>query len=229
MKGLSQLTYTFYIALLHFNFSPSISCLFLFPPTQLYRYQCGVPVIIEGETGVGKTALVEMLSKLWNHSLLLEWKRQRSQLLDSMKRKMGNISIEISEKYQVCDDFCRTMYVVCFTRISETVHIIPFFFHFLTPFVFSSIFQVCAHTMERLIAGQYVTKEELLGQLPDPPDDYRKFYSLLRSILLSMKSNPVVTLLTLQESQQQEASLEELFERAENEDSAEVRSFFTDI
>ena len=109
---------------------PSIFCLFLFPPPQLYRYQCGVPVIIEGETGVGKTALVEMLSKLWNHSLLLEWSRQRSQLLDLMKRKLGNISIEISEKYQVCDDFCRTMYVVCFTRISETVHIIPFFFIF---------------------------------------------------------------------------------------------------
>ena len=83
--------------------------------------------------------------------------------------------------------------------------------------------------MERLIAGQYVTKEELLGQLPDPPDNYRKFYSLLHSILLSMKSDPVVTLLTLQESQQQEASLEELFERAKNEDSAEVCSFVTDI
>ena len=83
--------------------------------------------------------------------------------------------------------------------------------------------------MERLIAGQYVTKEELLGQLPDPPDNYQKFYSQLRSILLSMKSDPVVTLLTLQDSQQQEASLEELFERAEKEDSAEVSSFFTDI
>lgn len=109
------------------------------------------------------------------------------------------------------------------------MYIIPSSFHSLTPFVLSSIFQVCAQTMERLIAGQYVTKEELLQQLPDPPDDYRKFYSLLRSILLSMKSDPVVTLLTLQESQQQEASLEELFERAENENSAEVCSFVTDI
>ena len=34
------------------------------------RFECGVPVIIEGETGVGKTALVEMLSILWNDSLL---------------------------------------------------------------------------------------------------------------------------------------------------------------
>ena len=32
------------------------------------RFKCGVPVIIEGETGVGKTKLVEMLSKLWNQS-----------------------------------------------------------------------------------------------------------------------------------------------------------------
>ena len=46
------------------------------------RFMCGSPVIIEGETGVGKTALVEMLSKLWNQSLLLEWKLERSRLLD---------------------------------------------------------------------------------------------------------------------------------------------------
>lgn len=45
------------------------------------RCKCGVPVIIEGETGVGKTALVEMLSKLWNHSLLLEWRSRIHQFL----------------------------------------------------------------------------------------------------------------------------------------------------
>ena len=32
------------------------------------RKECGMPVIIEGETGVGKTFLLEMLSLLWNHS-----------------------------------------------------------------------------------------------------------------------------------------------------------------
>ena len=32
------------------------------------RRLCGVPVVIEGETGVGKTALIEMLSKLWNYT-----------------------------------------------------------------------------------------------------------------------------------------------------------------
>ena len=64
----------------------------------------------------------------------------------------------------------------------------------------------------------------LLGRLPDPIHGHLKFYSVLRSFLLSMRSNPVVTLLILQESQQQEASLEELFERAEKEDSAEVHN-----
>ena len=46
------------------------------------RYKCEVPVIIEGETGVGKTALVEMLSKLWNQSLQLKWKREQSRLVE---------------------------------------------------------------------------------------------------------------------------------------------------
>ena len=30
------------------------------------RKRCGIPVIIEGETGVGKTSLVHMLSVMWN-------------------------------------------------------------------------------------------------------------------------------------------------------------------
>ena len=32
------------------------------------RRECGLPIIIEGETGVGKTRLVRMLSELWNFS-----------------------------------------------------------------------------------------------------------------------------------------------------------------
>ena len=66
------------------------------------RYKCGVPVIIEGETGVGKTALVEMLSKLWNQSLLLEWRKQRSRLLEFFQRKLGDAPIDlVSDNYQV--------------------------------------------------------------------------------------------------------------------------------
>ena len=54
------------------------------------RFMCGSPVIIEGETGVGKTALVEILSKLWNQSLLLEWKCEQLRLRDFIQEKLNN-------------------------------------------------------------------------------------------------------------------------------------------
>jgi len=46
------------------------------------RYECGEPVILQGETGVGKTALIQMLSKLWNTSLAMELKRLKRRLLE---------------------------------------------------------------------------------------------------------------------------------------------------
>ena len=53
------------------------------------RYECGIPVIIEGETGVGKTALVEMLSKLWNYSWVAQWERHKDRIVDSMEKRLG--------------------------------------------------------------------------------------------------------------------------------------------
>ena len=85
--------------------------LFLHSLPTLHRYKCGVPVIIEGETGVGKTALLEMLSKLWNHALVLEWKRQYRDLLDFMRLKLEDISTDVSDKYQVSQLAC--MHVFC--------------------------------------------------------------------------------------------------------------------
>ena len=49
-------------------------------------------MIIEGETGVGKTALVEMLSKLWNQSLLNQWRRKKEQIMEFMRRKLGDLN-----------------------------------------------------------------------------------------------------------------------------------------
>ena len=58
------------------------------------RRECGIPVIIEGETGVGKTALIEMLSQLWNHAWLNQWEMQKSKmLLDDVEKKLGGKSI----------------------------------------------------------------------------------------------------------------------------------------
>ena len=66
------------------------------------RYKCGVPVIIEGETGVGKTALVDMLSKLWNQSFITKWERQKSRLQDLFKEKQGKVPEEkVSDEFQV--------------------------------------------------------------------------------------------------------------------------------
>ena len=53
------------------------------------RYECGIPVIIEGETGVGKTALVEMLSQLWNYSWFAQWEIHKDRIVDLMKKRLG--------------------------------------------------------------------------------------------------------------------------------------------
>ena len=56
------------------------------------RYECGIPVIIEGETGVGKTALIEMLSKLINHSWVTQWEMAKDRILEIIKRKLGGMN-----------------------------------------------------------------------------------------------------------------------------------------
>jgi len=102
--------------------------MFYFHPSpsskNVHRYQCGMPVIIEGETGVGKTALVEMLSKLWNQALLLQWKRQRNHLLDVMKKKLEDIPKNVSDNYQVCHHLCVGHYAF---KIGKVVLINPSF------------------------------------------------------------------------------------------------------
>ena len=65
------------------------------------RYRCGVPVIIEGETGVGKTALVQMLSVLWNHSLLSSWNKEKGRIHDVLTQRIGDLSEDSYEAYGV--------------------------------------------------------------------------------------------------------------------------------
>lgn len=55
------------------------------------RRECGIPVIIEGETGVGKTALINMLSKLWNHALISQWRGVNGRIIEMLHDKsLGN-------------------------------------------------------------------------------------------------------------------------------------------
>lgn len=61
------------------------------------RYECGFPVIIEGETGVGKTALIGMLSQLWKSHWTDKWELEKARmLLDVIKEKIE------SKKFTKC-------------------------------------------------------------------------------------------------------------------------------
>ena len=51
------------------------------------RRECGIPVILEGETGVGKTALISMLSKLWNHALRDELRSLKDKIREMLLYK----------------------------------------------------------------------------------------------------------------------------------------------
>ena len=50
------------------------------------RRECRMPVIIEGETGVGKSALVEMLSKLWNASWTNVQRKNKEHILTFLRK-----------------------------------------------------------------------------------------------------------------------------------------------
>ena len=63
------------------------------------RFECGVPVIIQGETGVGKTKLVNMLSRLWNHSLLHLWEREKGTVLYIIYQMFKSLPAESMDSY----------------------------------------------------------------------------------------------------------------------------------
>ena len=55
------------------------------------RKQCGIPVILEGETGVGKTALLKMLSVLWNTRFSRGYRLAAEDISDEIRRRFGDI------------------------------------------------------------------------------------------------------------------------------------------
>jgi len=73
------------------------------------RRECGVPVIITGETGVGKTALINMLSKLWNHVLINEWRLVKKRIIDELYQNSKGRPCVLSFKYCNLNYVC--MYV----------------------------------------------------------------------------------------------------------------------
>ncbi len=65
------------------------------------RREGGIPAIIEGETGVGKTALVKMLSQLWNLSLRMRWNSRRGHILDKIQTKVNGMLHTLMDPFPV--------------------------------------------------------------------------------------------------------------------------------
>ena len=65
------------------------------------RAECGVPVIIEGETGVGKTFLIDMLSKLWNYSLYKHWSLYTERMMDFIKSAAASMNVISLQNYVI--------------------------------------------------------------------------------------------------------------------------------
>ena len=70
------------------------------------RRLCGVPVVIKGESGVGKTFLLETLSSLWNHALLADLELKRSRLKDALNDDLSEAinSTSYASKAKEIDD-----------------------------------------------------------------------------------------------------------------------------
>lgn len=66
------------------------------------HYECGIPVIIKGDIGVGKAAIVEMLSQLQNYALLHLWNKELSSILETISDLLKNKSEDSSIVYQQC-------------------------------------------------------------------------------------------------------------------------------
>ena len=62
------------------------------------RRNCGIPVIINGETGVGKTFLLEMLSFLWNQSVLTAITQQRCKFQEIVEKLLKDEDDEESKE-----------------------------------------------------------------------------------------------------------------------------------
>ena len=55
------------------------------------RKQCGVPVIIEGETGVGKTEMLKMMSILWNTRFIKGYRIAAQEISNEINRWINDI------------------------------------------------------------------------------------------------------------------------------------------
>lgn len=149
------------------------------------RAECGVPVIIEGETGVGKTFLVDMLSKLWNYSLYKHWSLYTDRMMDFIKssaasKSMHNDCLQTLNEYFFCvDDYLE----------------LP-----------ASTLESSESIISNINKGD-IREEDLitLGELP--LGDGRQLYTVMHERILEMAGDPILSLLELREEDQNQDNL----------------------
>ena len=140
------------------------------------RRECGIPVIIEGETGVGKTALIEMLSQLWNHSWLNQWELQKCKmLLDDLEKKIeGNI-------YYSCRlSAAITCYILILGIVPEEVE----------------SFQEICDIIYNIKSHRPVSNEQML-LIANLPHEGDPFYHHVMKKLLVFKNDPILSMLDI--------------------------------
>lgn len=82
------------------------------------------------------------------------------------------------------------------------------------------MFQTCVQTVENINSGsENIDKDDLLLLCQLPDGSRGKLFSQLRTMLLPMKDDPVVALLTLKDG----VSVEDLFDEAVLNETPEVR------
>ena len=163
------------------------------------RYRCGVPVIIEGETGVGKTALVQMLSDLWNHSLLDSWNTEKGRIHDLLTKRIGNLSEASRRSREV------SVFVAC-----GTLSVYPNKFYCKNK---------CVQLIDQLSKDKHISCEDMQVLCTSPGSP--QLYTHLRQHLLAMRHLPVVSLLVTREK----ADLLTLFEEAAKTDNVQVSTY----
>ena len=176
------------------------------------RRKCGIPVIINGETGVGKTFLLEMLSILWNQSLLSALDQLRSSLMDILISKlqyMSDIGVDGMESLILnsLEDWFR--YVNC--PLDKTV----------TPADMAVVNSVLtALKAPDSTSGKSVSYDSLLHvlNLPDPHEPLSSLYRLFCSRLLNRLYDPLFSLVVFPEDMPGGSDMQSHFEQASSDD-----------
>ena len=177
------------------------------------RRKCGIPVIINGETGVGKTFLLEMLSILWNQSMLSALDQERSSLMDILISKLQHMS-ELGKD---------GMESLLLNSPEEWFGLItcPVDKKVTTADMTEVNSVLTALKAPDSTSGKSISYDLLLHvlKLPDPHEPLSSLYRLFCSRLLKKRYDPLFSLVVFPETMQPYGSdIQSLFELASSSD-----------